>query len=86
MRAIARRPLLILAITAAICARTMFALFDDPEGPNLLVVAVMTAIIFLPSAGLYLSRLRPALAGTARVLATIVLQLVATAAFYLALR
>lgn len=41
--------LLLLAITALILSRAMFFFFKDPEGPNLLVVAVMAAIIYAPS-------------------------------------
>lgn len=38
--------LLILGITAILCSRAMFAFFDDPEGPNLLVVMVAAAIVY----------------------------------------
>ena len=41
--------LLILAITAIICSRILFSLFNDPEGPNLLVVMGMAAIIYVLS-------------------------------------
>ncbi len=40
---------LILFITAIVCSKVLFALFDDPEGPNLLIVVVMTAVIFCTS-------------------------------------
>ncbi len=38
--------LLILAITSLIFSRAMFAFVNDPEGPNLLIVIVMAAIIY----------------------------------------
>ena len=41
--------LTILAITSLICSRVMFLFFNDPEGPNLLVVVGMAFIIFIPS-------------------------------------
>lgn len=34
------------AITAVIFSRLMFVFFDDPEGPNLLVVFVMALFIY----------------------------------------
>lgn len=37
---------LILLVTALVCARTMFLFFNDPEGPNLLIVSVAGAIIY----------------------------------------
>ena len=38
--------LLILGITAIVCSRSLFFFFDDPEGPNLLVVAVVAAVLY----------------------------------------
>lgn len=78
--------LLILAITAGICSRTMFALFNDPEGPNLLVVTVMAAIIYLVSSVIYLSNIYPSLAGFKRTAATIFIQILVATGFYLGLR
>ncbi len=39
----------ILAVTALILSRLLFALFNDPEGPNLLIVVVMAVILYLAS-------------------------------------
>lgn len=50
--------LIILALTALISSRAMFAFFDDPEGPNLLIVTVLAAILFVIS-GAVLSFLSP---------------------------
>jgi hypothetical protein len=46
--------LLILAITAIVCSRVMFLFFNDPEGPNLLVVTGMAVIVYLLSLAAYL--------------------------------
>lgn len=39
----------LLGITALICARGLFFFFNDPEGPNLLIVVVTALFIFLIS-------------------------------------
>ena len=41
--------LLLLGITALVCSRTLFFLFHDPEGPNLLVVTVLALILYVAS-------------------------------------
>jgi len=64
----------------------MFAFIDDPEGPNLLVVTAMAAVIFLMSAPVYLSNLFPPLTGFKRTSATILIQLLITTSLYFALR
>jgi choline-glycine betaine transporter len=43
--------LIILGITSLIFSRGLFALFNDPEGPNLLVVVVMALIVFTLTLG-----------------------------------
>ena len=47
-------PLLILGITSILLSRTMFLFFNDPEGPNLLIVLGMALIIYLLSLAVYL--------------------------------
>jgi hypothetical protein len=64
----------------------MFALFDDPEGPNLLVVTVMAAVIYLMSLAAYLSNVYPLLTGFKRTFATIFIQIFIATALYLGLR
>ncbi len=49
-----KTPLLILAITAIAGSRTALVLFDDPEGPNLLVVMGLAAIVYFLSLTAYL--------------------------------
>lgn len=41
--------LIVLAITALTLSRTLFFFFDDPEGPNLLIVIFGGAVIYIIS-------------------------------------
>ena len=41
--------LFLLGITAMVCSRTLFFLFHDPEGPNLLIVTVLGLILYVAS-------------------------------------
>jgi len=50
---IKKSSLLILGITALVFSRTMFLFFNDPEGPNLLIVVVMAGIIYFLSLAVY---------------------------------
>ncbi len=45
--------LVILGITALVCSRILFSLFNDPEGPNLLVVIGMALILYFLSLVIY---------------------------------
>ncbi len=49
--------LFILAITALICSRAMFFFFNDPEGPNLLIVTVAAVVIYCLSLTAFLLNL-----------------------------
>lgn len=40
--------LVLLGVVSLVCSRLFFALLNDPEGPNLLIVFVLAAIIYLP--------------------------------------
>lgn len=64
----------------------MFALFHDPEGPNLLVVTGMAAVIYIMSSALYLSSFFPSLTGFKRSSAAIFIQIFIATGFYLSLR
>lgn len=85
-----RISLLILGLTAILCSRAMFVFIDDPEGPNLLVVMVMAAIIYSLSLPIYLytpgaqSFLRAylSLTGFKRLLFVVLIQILIAAAFY----
>ena len=46
MKLTRKKSLLLLAATALICSRGFFALVDDPEGPNLLIVSVLAIVIY----------------------------------------
>ena len=78
--------LLLLAIAAFPCARAIFAFIAEPEGPNLLVVTGMAAILFVISAAGYLSNLFPSLTGFRRSVAAIIVQIIVAAGFALGLR
>ncbi len=78
-----RTSLIILGITAVLCSRVMFAFFNDPEGPNLLVVVVMAAVIYLPSLASYLYY--SSATGTKKLLLAICLQIVIVTGLYLLL-
>jgi hypothetical protein len=64
----------------------MFAFINDPEGPNLLVVTVMAAVIYIISSAIYLSNVYPSLTGLNRSSAAIFIQILVTTCFYLGLR
>jgi hypothetical protein len=46
-------PFLILGITAILCSRVLFAFFNDPEGPNLLVITGLAAVVYALSLAAY---------------------------------
>ncbi|HEY8949959.1 MAG TPA: hypothetical protein VIM56_13830 [Rhizomicrobium sp.] len=78
--------LLVLAVTALACSRAMFAVFDDPEGPNLLVVVVMAAVITVISLAAYLSNFFPSLTGFKRSAAAVFIQMFVATGFTVLLR
>ena len=45
--------LMILGATAVICSRMLFFFFNDPEGPNLLIVAGLALAIYFLSFTVY---------------------------------
>ena len=45
--------LLILGVTAIICSRMLFFFFNDPEGPNLLIVAALATVVYFLSFAAY---------------------------------
>lgn len=64
----------------------MFAFFDDPEGPNLLIVVVMAAVVFafsLPVCRRYSSETQD---GQKRLFLPVLSQVVVVTIFYLFLR
>ena len=74
--------LLILGMTSLVCSRAMFYFFNDPEGPNLLVVTGMAVIVYLPSLAAY--SFVPSVKGLKRLLVAIAIQVViVTGAYFL---
>lgn len=47
--------LTVLGVTAVLGSRTLFFFFDDPEGPNLLVVMAVACVVYLTSLPVFLS-------------------------------
>jgi len=47
--------LIVLGITAFVGSRAMFAFFNDPEGPNLLIVMVLAVFVYFLSLSVYAS-------------------------------
>lgn len=76
--------LVILAITSLLCSRALFFFFDDPEGPNLLVVTVMAVILYLLSLPVYL--FSNSITILKRLLLAIFSQIIIVAVFYFFLR
>ena len=76
--------LLILGVTAIVCSRAMFLFFNDPEGPNLLVVMGMAVIVYLPSLAVYLFG-SSKITGLKRLLLVILLQVLLATALYFSL-
>jgi hypothetical protein len=79
--------LLILAITSVACSRTMFLFFNDPEGPNLLVVVGMASVIFFLSWATYLYEpsSKVSLAGLKGLLIAILAQIIIASVLYFCL-
>lgn len=77
--------LIILAATAIVCSRLLFSFFNDPEGPNLLIVTGMALAIYLLSVAAYLfgpSKIN----GIKRLAAVIGIQILSVAVLYFCMR
>jgi len=75
--------LLVLGITALICSRALFFFFDDPEGPNLLIVTVMALILYFVSLTVY--RFNLSLTGLKKLLLAICIQVLLAGGLYVCL-
>ena len=75
-----KTPLLFLGITALACSRTLFFLFHDPEGPNLLIVTVLAMILYVAS--LIVWRFIPATTASKKLLLAICTQLLIVTGLY----
>ncbi len=76
--------LIILGATALVCSRIMFALFNDPEGPNLLIVVVVAAIVYGLSLGV--SSFFPPVTGHKKLLLTVATQIIIVTGSYFFLK
>jgi hypothetical protein len=72
--------LLFLGITALVCSRTLFFLFHDPEGPNLLIVTVLALILYVAS--LIMWRFIPVTTASKKLLLAICTQIVIVTGLY----
>jgi hypothetical protein len=72
--------LLLLGVTALACSRTLFFLFHDPEGPNLLIVTVLAVILYVASFIVW--RFFPATTASKKLLFAICTQLLIVAGLY----
>lgn len=75
--------LLTLGITAVVASRALFLFFNDPEGPNLLVVLAMAAVVYLLSLAAYVYYPSTKLTGLPRLLLGVLVQVVIVTVFYL---
>jgi len=73
-------PLLLLGATSILFSRFMFLLFNDPEGPNLLIVTGMAVIIFLLYLAVYF--FSAPTTSLKKLLLVILIPMVITAGFY----
>ena len=74
--------LLILGLTSIAASRIMFLLFNDPEGPNLLVVMGMAVIVYFLSLAVYLFNL----SGPKKLLLAILIQIITVTGLYFSLK
>lgn len=75
-----RASLLLLIITALVCSRTLFYFFNDPEGPNLLIVTMLAMILY--GASFLAWRFLPATTAGVKLLLSICTQLLIAAGIY----
>ncbi len=73
--------LFILGIVAILCSRALFWFFNDPEGPNLLIVMVTAVVVYAASLVVYVSSL--ATIGLKKFLLAISIQILLLTGFYL---
>ncbi len=73
--------LIISGLTALVSSRAFFALLNDPEGPNLLIVTVLAGVLYVLS--WWAVRLMiPAAAGLKRLFLVVLIQIVIVAVLY----
>jgi hypothetical protein len=85
MQPISKKPLTFLAIMSIIFSRVMFVFFDDPEGPNLLVVFVMSAFVYVVTLAGYFIIFKKQ-SGMKKILWTILFQIFVVLSLYICLK
>lgn len=77
--------LAVLAATAIICSRMLFLFFNDPEGPNLLIIAGLALVVFFLSSAVYIfSPFK--IDGIKRLLAVICIQILSVISLYFCMK
>lgn len=74
-----KNSLIILGVTSVLLSRVMFLFFDDPEGPNLLVVFGMAFILYFLSLVVFLFNSQKSI--SKRLLLTIFTQIILATIF-----
>ncbi|MDR6568955.1 hypothetical protein SAMN05660461_5403 [Chitinophaga ginsengisegetis] len=77
--------LIILAATALICSRMLFYVFNDPEGPNLLIVVVLAMAVYFFSYAVYVFSPSKT-GGIKRLLAAICIQILSVIVLYFCMK
>lgn len=77
--------LIILGLTSIVCTRLMLMLINDPEGPNLLVVLVMSAVVYTLALPVYFLSLEAPRQIT-KILLTFLAQVIIVAIMYIFIR
>lgn len=78
--------LIVNAVVALTLSRTVFFLFDDPEGPNLLIVGVLALILMASSTAVHIFNLLPTSSGAKRLSLAIGIQIITAAVIFAAMR
>ncbi len=75
--------LIILLVTAVICSRILLTSFNDPEGPNLLIVGVLSLVVYALSLSVYLEK---SITGLKKLLLGVLAQVVIVTVLYFLFR
>lgn len=77
-----RTSLIILGVTSLVFSRVLFSLFNDPEGPNLLIVVGLAAIVFAISMAIYAYYPATNFSNSKKVALSVFVQMVLVAGLY----
>ena len=85
MNVVSNKSMLVaLGVTAFVTSRTTFFFIDDPEGPNLLIVSVLAAVLFGVSMSVFWYK--TSLGSRALFMLAVVLQVVTAVVLYFLFR